>query len=271
MYVPSYIAWPVVLLVGWGVLYLAATRAAYYPLRYPDGYWSLRTEIGASEVWLHTADGVRLNAWWIPSSQARVITLFLHGNAGNITHREGHIRAITSAGSSLLILDYRGYGKSEGRPTERGLYQDAAAAYQYLLDHGYSGGQIVLHGESLGSAVAVDLASRRPCAGVVLEAPFTSGADVARSVLPVLGPLLFRGFDARGKIGRIHVPLLVINGDVDDVIPPALGKALFAAANDPKTFWQIPGAGHNDIVEAAGPAYRERLHTFYATLPPPAR
>jgi hypothetical protein len=176
------------------------------------------------------------------------------------------MRAIAAAGSALLILDYRGYGKSEGRPTERGLYEDAATGYRYLVDHGYRAEQIIVHGESLGCAVAVDLAARHPCAGLVLEAPFTSGADMAQSVLPVLGPLLFRGFDAKRKIGRIHAPLLVMSGDRDEVVPPALGRALFSAAPEPKTFWQIPGAGHNDIIEAAGARYRERLQSFYSTL-----
>ncbi|SRR6266849_5998440 len=266
MRVPGYVAWPIVLSSGYGVLYFAASRAAYYPMKYPEGYWELQSKLGASDVWLHTADGVRLNAWWVAAPQARVVTLFLHGNAGNITHREPHIREIMAAGSSVLMLDYRGYGKSDGRPTERGLYEDAASGYRYLIDRGYRAAQIVVHGESLGSAVAVDLSARQPCAGIVLEAPFTSGSDMARSVLPVLGPLFFRGFDAASKIGRIRAPLLVMNGSRDDVVPPALGRALFSAAPEPKAFWEISGAGHNDIVEAAGERYRERLQAFYGTL-----
>jgi hypothetical protein len=266
MRVPYYIGWPALAAAGYGVLYLVAGRAAYFPLKYPEGQWQFETQVGATDAWLRTADGLRLNAWWIPASKARLATLFLHGNAGNITHREAHMRAIAAAGSALLILDYRGYGKSEGRPTERGLYEDAATGYRYLVDHGYRAEQIIVHGESLGCAVAVDLAARHPCAGLVLEAPFTSGADMAQSVLPVLGPLLFRGFDAKRKIGRIHAPLLVMSGDRDEVVPPALGRALFSAAPEPKTFWQIPGAGHNDIIEAAGARYRERLQSFYSTL-----
>src|SRR6185436_11545949 len=105
-------------------------------------------------------------------------------------HRIDHMRAIAAAGSALLILDYRGYGKSEGKPSESGLYADADAAYQWVIDKGYAAKQIVIHGESLGSAVAVDLASRKPCAGVVLEAPFNSAGQVAASVLPLVGPLV---------------------------------------------------------------------------------
>jgi uncharacterized protein len=129
--------------------------------------------------------------WWIMAPQASLVTLYLHGNAGNVTHRFLQIREITAGGSSVLMLDYRGYGKSGGSPSEHGLYADADAAYLYLLDHGYSARHIVLQGESLGTAVAVDLASRKECAGVVLEAAFTSGRDVANTVLPLIGPYCF--------------------------------------------------------------------------------
>jgi fermentation-respiration switch protein FrsA (DUF1100 family) len=190
----------------------------------------------------------------------------LHGNAGNLTHRFLPIREITAAGSSVLMLDYRGYGKSAGSPSEQGLYADADAAYLYLLDHGYSARHIVLQGESLGTAAAVDLASRKECAGVVLEAAFTSGSDMANRVLPVIGPLLFRGFDSKRKIAKTRAPLLFFHGDRDDIVPLKLGRSLFEVAAAPKWFIEIPGAGHNDLVERAGSSYRERLHEFYGHL-----
>jgi len=195
------------------------------------------------------------------------VTLFLHGNAGNVTHRFGHIRAITDAGSSVLILDYRGYGKSNGWPTEAGLYRDADAGYQFLRAAGYASGQILVHGESLGAAVAVDLASRNPCAAVVLEAPFTSARDMAKAVLPGIGPLLIWSFDSESKIARVLQPLLVIQGDHDEVVPTRLGEALFEEAPGRKSMWVIHGAGHNDIVETAGAAYPEQLRSFYDRLP----
>jgi fermentation-respiration switch protein FrsA (DUF1100 family) len=190
----------------------------------------------------------------------------LHGNAGNLTHRILPIREITAAGSSILMLDYRGYGKSGGSPSERGLYADADGAYLYLLDQGYSAQHIVLQGESLGTAVAVDLASRKECAGVVLEAAFTSGGDVAITVLPIIGHLVFRGFDTKSKIANVHAPLLFFHGDRDEIIPLRLGRSLFEAAPEPKSFIEIAGAGHNDLVETAGSSYRERLHEFYGRL-----
>ena len=266
MQIPWYIGWPIVIAFGGGILFMVASRAPYYPIKYPSGFWELQSKLGAEDVWLATSDGVRLHAWFVTAPQASLVTLYFHGNAGNATHRFQPIREITTAGSSVLMLDYRGYGKSGGSPSEHGLYADADAAYLYLLGHGYTARQIVLQGESLGSAVAVDLASRRECAGVVLEAAFTSGRDVANTVLPVIGPLLFRGFDSKSKIANIRAPLLFFHGDRDEIIPLKLGRSLFEAAPEPKHFIEVPGAGHNDLVETAGLSYPKRLHEFYGQL-----
>ena len=266
MQIPWYIGWPIAIAFALGILFVVASRAPYYPIKYPTGFWELQSKLSAEDVWLLTSDGVRLHAWWVRAPQASLVTLYLHGNAGNLTHRFLPIREITAAGSSVLMLDYRGYGKSGGSPSEHGLYADADAAYRYLLDRGYSARQIVLQGESLGTAVAVDLAARKECAGVVLEAAFTSGGAVANTVLPFVGPIVFRGFDSKGKIAKIRAPLLFFHGDRDDIIPLRLGRGLFEAAPEPKYFIEIPGAGHNDLVETAGSTYRERLHEFYGHL-----
>ncbi|MBI3665312.1 MAG: alpha/beta hydrolase [Acidobacteria bacterium] len=256
------------LLAAWayGVLCFLGSRSIYYPLKYPQGLWELQGELGATDVWLRAGDGARLHAWWVPVAEARVATLYLHGNAGNLSHRAEQIRQITAAGSSILILDYRGYGRSEGWPSERGLYADADAAYKYLVDTGHPPARIVAQGESLGTAVAVDLAARHPCGGVVLEAPFTSARDMAQQVLPFFGPMLVWGFDSRRKIGSIRSPLLILHGDRDAVIPFKLGRALFEAAREPKWFWPVRGAGHNDLIQATGAGYRERLREFYQGL-----
>jgi fermentation-respiration switch protein FrsA (DUF1100 family) len=266
--VPSYIVWPIVVAGAYGLLYFFANRAVYYPSKYPQGFWNLQSQVGASDVWLNTPDGVRLHAWWVHRENTRLVTLFLHGNAGNVTHRIPHIREIVAAGSSILVLDYRGYGKSGGRPTEKGLNIDSETALAYLLGLGYRPKQIILHGESLGTAVAIDLAGRRPCAGLILEAPFTSGSDVAGTVLPVLGPLLVRSLNSVPKIRWILRPKLFMQGDHDEIIPLRLGQELYAAAQAPKSFWIVEGAGHNGIIETAGPQYRERLAAFYAGLKP---
>lgn len=267
--VPRYVAYPLIAGATFVALSYWANRSVYFPSKYPDGFWDEQVRVGAADVWLNTADGVRIHAWQVSHGDA-LVTLFFHGNAGNLTYREPHFREIASAGSSLLMPDYRGYGKSAGRPTEHDLYADADAAYDCILKAGYRAGQIVIHGESLGTAVAVDLASRRPCAGVVLEAPFTSARDVAQTVLPVIGPMLVWGFNSREKIGRVHAPMLFIQGDRDEVIPLRLGQALYAAAPEPKSFWAVLGAGHNDIVQAGGAAYGQRLRAFYQSIRSPA-
>lgn len=264
--VPNLVAWPILIVFTYGCLYFFANRALYYPAKYPDGLWNLQQQLGASDVWIDTRDGVRLHAWWIPHDGARWVTLFLHGNAGNITDRASAIREITAAGSSILILDYRGYGKSAGRPTEKGLYIDSEAAFTHLLGMGYHAEQIILHGESLGTAVAIELAEQRPCAALVLEAPFTSASDVAGTKLPLIGATLVHSYNSISKIRWIHAPKLFIQGDRDEVIAPRLAHALYDAAQGPKSFWVVEGAGHNDIRETAGARYREHLEKFYNEL-----
>ena len=238
----------------------------YFPSRFPEGDWGLQQRLGAADACMVASDGVRIHGWYVKRPGSELVTLFFHGNAGNITDRASHILEISKAGSSILMLDYRGYGKSDGRPTEGGLYSDAGAAYDFVLKAGYRPEQIIVHGESLGTAVAIDLASQRPSGGVVLEAPFTSAKDVAGSVLPLIGPLLIWSYDSRSKIGRVRAPMLFIQGDHDEVIPPRLGQALFAAAPEPKTLWVVLGAGHNDIIETARGAYGQRLRSFYEGL-----
>ena len=253
-------------LCAFALLRWLAGRAVYYPMRYPAGDWSARERLGASEVWLRTSDGVKLNAWWLECPGAQLATLYLHGNAGNITHREDIARVLTQAGSSVLLVDYRGYGRSEGIPAETGLYRDADAAYDWLVTH-MPAVHIVVHGESLGTAVAVDLASRRKCAGVVLASPFTSARAVASRVLPIAGGLLISGYDSKAKITKVQAPLFILHGDRDEVIDYTLGRELFDSAPEPKWFWKVGGAGHNDLVAVAGDDYGRHLREFYSHLP----
>ncbi len=258
------LGWVLAAAAVYAALAFLAHRSVFYPMKYPAGFWHLRDRLGVEDVWLRASDGVRLHAWWRRREDSQIATLFLHGNAGNVTHRLHALEAIPAAGSSLLLLDYRGYGRSEGSPTEQGVYRDAEAGYEWLLARGYAPEQIVLHGESLGSAVAVELASRRPCRGLVLEAPFSSARAVAGRVLPLLGPTLISGFDSARRIRQVRAPILILHGDRDDIINIALGRELFAAAKEPKTFWEVPGAGHNDLPAAAGLEYEQRLAAFYA-------
>jgi fermentation-respiration switch protein FrsA (DUF1100 family) len=250
----------------YGAISFLASRIVFAPSRYPDGWWDTQTKLGARDVWLRARDGVRLHAWWLEAPGSRVATLYLHGNGGNLAYRPGHLRAMLAAGTSVLIVDYRGYGRSSGRPTERGLYRDADAAYDYLIGQGYGPQQIVLHGESLGSAVAVDLAARHPCAGVILECPFPSIAYMAGRTVPLLGPLFVRGFDTRRKIAQVNAPILIIHGDDDRRVPHAVGLELFEAAHEPKSFWTVEAARHLTIVEVGGARYVARLQAFYESI-----
>lgn len=250
----------------WAAVYFIVSRLVYSPTRYPGGWWHTQAETGAQDVWLPTGDGLRLHGWWLDAPGSRLVTLYFHGNGGNLAHRPGHLRAMAAAGSAALIFDYRGYGKSPGRPTERGLYRDADAAYDHLIGMGYAPGRIVLLGESLGCAVAVDLARRRPCAGLILECPFTSFSAMAGKVVPLVGRLFASGFNTRRKIADVHVPVLVIHGDRDRLVPYAMGRAVFDAAHEPKSFWTVEGATHVDLVETAGPLYPARLQSFYESV-----
>jgi hypothetical protein len=238
----------------------------YYPMRYPQGAWDLQAESGAKDQWLTAADGTQLHCWWFPKADAHFVTLFLHGNAGNVTHRVDHADAVMNAGSAFLVLDYRGYGKSKGRPSERGLYNDADAAYARLIELGYSPDCIIVQGESLGSAVAANLAMRRKCAAVILESPLMSASKVAETVLPLIVPLMIRGYDTYRMISQINVPVFVIHGDADEIVPFSQGRAVFGAAHEPKYFWAVHGAHHNDLLEVAGSEYVTRLREFYQVV-----
>jgi fermentation-respiration switch protein FrsA (DUF1100 family) len=220
---------------------------------------------------LTTADGVDINGWFIPATGARTTLLWFHGNGGNLSNRVDSIRTFRQyLNLNILMIDYRQYGESGGRISEEGTYRDADAAFDYLTKNPeVDPARIVVFGQSLGSAVAVDLAVRRRFSGLILVAPFTSIRDMAREDLPWLpiwGLLKIR-YDSLSKIKRIDMPLLVLHGDRDEVVPYAQGKRLFEAAREPKTFYTIPGAGHNNTFRVGGEAYFSEIRNFIDGLP----
>jgi fermentation-respiration switch protein FrsA (DUF1100 family) len=257
-------------LVG-GILLLFETRLIYFPSRghevTPAGL-----ALAYEDVWLTAEDGVRLHAWYLPVPQALWVTLVSHGNAGNISHRLDRALLLQARlRSSVLLYDYRGYGASEGSPDEAGTYRDARAAYRYLSEEKrIPPERIVLFGESLGSAVSLELALARPAAALVLEAPFTSVPDMVRAtMLAPLAPLARTRYDSLAKIGRLRVPLLVLQGDRDEVVPFAQGRRLFDEAPEPKRYFAIPGAGHNDTYIVGGDVYWRVISDFLDSVRAP--
>ena len=220
-------------------------RLIYFPTRGPLPAAAAVSPNGRDVV-LRTADGVRLGAWYFPG-HGDVAMLVCNGNAGDRSMRTGLATALNRMGFSVLLFDYRGYGGNQGRPSENGLTADAQAAQAWLVAH-HDADRMVYFGESLGAAVAVGLAVQRPPAALVLRSPFTSLADVGAVHYPWLpvGRVLLDRYPSIDRIASVEAPVLVIAGDRDDIVPPALSERLYEAAPRPKRFVLVPGAGHND-------------------------
>jgi len=209
---------------------------------------------GLTTVTLHTADGLNLIAWFKPPAPGKPTLLYLHGNAGNLMGRVGRVQRFAQPGWGELFLEYRGYGGNPGTPSEDGLNQDALSALAYLATQNIPSTRVVLYGESLGTGVAVRLATEKPVAAVILDSPYTSVADVAQErywYLPAK-ELIKNRFELLSRIDDIHAPLLVLQGDEDNVVPPAMGRAVFAAADQPKQFWAGPNTTHFNVAETGG-------------------
>lgn len=205
-----------------------------------------------AEVALTAADGVTTVSWFRPPAAIdRPVLVFLHGNAGNIADRLFKIASFAGEGWGVLLVGYRGYGGNPGKPTESGLYADARAALDFLRARGIAAARLVLYGESLGSGVATEMALGTKAGALVLEAPFTSIADMAQRRFPYFPSrwLVLDRFDSLGKIGRVGMPVLVLHGEGDPITPAALGRRLFAAAREPKELHIFPEAGHVDLFE----------------------
>jgi fermentation-respiration switch protein FrsA (DUF1100 family) len=266
-----------------GYVMLFEDSFIYFPSKYPEGAWKIeqpRARPGQivaqiEDVQLTTADGVRLHGWYctprtggaggtLEAVETRATLLYLHGNGGNISHRYEFLDELVRLPVNVLIIDYRGYGKSDGRPSEEGLYVDARAAWDYLTTtRGIPPARIVIFGKSLGGAVAIDLATKVEACGLIVQSSFTSVADMAREVLPFVPRFVIRTkMDSLSKIASVTYPKLFIHSQADEIVPYRLGRGLFDAARPPKQFYEVKGAPHNLTNTIGGTPYYEALRDF---------
>ena len=233
----------------------------YFPTR--------RIEITPEDVGLHyedvyfeTEDGLKLHGWFIPSNSKRVL-IFCHGNGGNISHRIELISILHNIGLNVFIFDYRGYGKNPGITTEKGTILDALGAYEYIRKLETEPECIILYGRSLGANIAIELASMVDAGILISEGGFTSVMDVAKDIYRVRPPgfLIYNKYNALDKISRVTIPILIIHGRDDELIPLMHGVILYEEANEPKEFFEIKG-GHNDGFILTGEAYIKRIEEF---------
>lgn len=263
------------LVIGGGYLVLVAflyfTQAGMLYLPDMPGRQLVSTPrdfgLNYDDVTLVTSDGVRVHGWFVPGPSSRVL-LYFHGNAGNISHRLHSIRQFHELGLSVFIIDYRGYGQSGGKPTEAGLYLDAEACWKYLTEErGIGAGDIILFGRSLGGSVASFLAAKNEPLALIVESSFTSVPDIGQDAYPWLPVRWLSRFkhSTRDHVAQANLPVLVVHSRDDEIIPFHHGEAIFAAANEPKSFLEISG-GHNDAHMSSATAYRDGLRNFLGSL-----
>jgi fermentation-respiration switch protein FrsA (DUF1100 family) len=245
------------------LLYFRQSRYVYYPSRSLT-LTPAMVQLTYEDVNVTTGDGVAVHGWYVPGGEAGRTVLFCHGNAGNISDRIDVIRMFHEMGYNLCLFDYRGYGKSGGVPSEAGTYKDAEAVWEWLVKtKGVAPGAIVAYGESLGGAVAAWLAEQKKVGALILESTFTSLPDMAAQVYPFLPArwlCRFR-YNTLARMPNIHCPVFVAHGRDDEMIPFECGRRLFAAANEPKVFFELQGT-HNDGRVLSGRKYAEALKAF---------
>lgn len=216
------------------------------------------------DVTLETSDGLKLHGWYVPAAQARGVVLFLHGNAGNISHRLDSIAIFHELGLDTLIIDYRGYGQSQGKPSEQGTYLDAEAAWHYLVnDRGVAADRIIVFGRSLGGAVAAWLANQYTPAALIIESSFSSALDIARKLYPFMPVRLITRleFPVSLHVSRLQCPLLVVHSRDDEIIPFTMAEAIYESAAEPKSLLEIWG-DHNNGFLLSRDRYLSGLNEF---------
>lgn len=243
----------------WRSIFLPTKDFSYNPKTFNLEY---------EDIFLATHEGLKINAWYVPAQAGRgYILLFSHGNGGNISHRISKIIMLNKLGLDVFIYDYRGYGKSEGRASEAGIYLDAKAAYDYLTkEKGIAPDKIIAYGESLGAAVSVDLASKEKLKALILEGAFSRAKDMAGEIYPFLPSfLIYSKFDSMAKIGDITIPKLFIHSSNDEIVPIQLSRKLYAKAPEPKFFTTLEG-GHNTSFIDSQSKFTDGISSFIDKL-----
>jgi uncharacterized protein len=219
------------------------------------------------DVYIKTPDGEKLNGWFFPQDSAKTTLLFLHGNGGNISHRLDKIKLLLELGLNVFIVDYRGYGRSTGTPSEKGLYIDAFSAWDYLTrERGLAPEKIIVYGESLGAAAAIDLAAKVAAGGLIVEGGFSSGRDMGRVMYPFMPQIFIPDmFNSMIKIKNVTSDKLFIHSPQDEIVPFRLGELLYKAAQEPKDLAIIAG-GHNSLHDDSHDDYLKALGGFLQGL-----
>jgi len=233
----------------------------------PDDSYILPSEklpAGTKEIFLETEDGVRIQTLHLENPSSDIITIYFHGNAGNIYHRIDEYQHLHRLGTSVFAVSYRGYAKSKGSPTESGIYLDGKIAFDHVVKvMGFIPSRVFIFGRSIGSTVATDLAQNKDIAGLILVSPLSSARDQASVMgLGFVKPLVGRAFENDQKIKRLKAPLLVMHGTQDQIIPVDLGRKVFDAAISPKSFHEIKGAGHNNLSNRFAKSYWTTISVF---------
>lgn len=241
-------------------------KSLYFPLKEVE-FTPKDAGLDYEVISLTTGEGLKLHGWFIPSEAPRFTVLFCHGNGGNIGHRIEKIKMFNELDLNVLIFDYRGYGMSEGSPSEKGLYHDAELFYDYLVkEKGISYEKIISYGESLGGAVVIELAMRREMGAIIIESSFTSVGEMAKRVVPFLPAFVYNSrFDSINKISHISCPKLFFHSADDEIVPFEQGMKLFEAATGPKEIVRIQG-GHNDGFMVSKHLFISKIDSFLSSL-----
>ena len=266
-----------ILLAGIVMFFCFYSQIENFFVFHPETHFDMlpdQLNLTCDSVSFEAQDGTKLHGWFFPLPGSSPVILFCHGNAGNISHRLDNIRKLLEYGFQVFIYDYRGFGKSQGRPSRKGIYLDGLAAYDYLRNHlGIPSDRIVLFGRSLGAAVATEIAMKRKARRLVLESAFTSTRGMAKTMtlFALLSPFLPAHYNNLKKIQHITTPKLVIHGDMDEIIPFKMGRNdFFRRQRGPKNLYPIKGAGHNNTWLIGGRAYFEMLAKFIMDPPKPS-